>query len=133
METEGYLMFSLLFAAAILVAATVVLLACALLARTWNPLNKVRCFALFLGVVVIVGLPADFLWMLLFPGHWYLDKDHVYGFCPLWPFQLDTVCGDHFIGHGSYLTIEAAWLVFAAVVWLVAAKLARKVFQLQRA
>jgi len=127
-ETLCYFFFTLIFATAILVVAALVLLIDRLIAGARGQLRIFRRFALILGAVIVLGLPADFLWMLLFPGRWYLDRDHVYGFTPLWPFQLDTMCGDHFIGHGSYLTVEAAWLTFAAAVWLVAAQLARKVF-----
>ena len=126
-ETLFYFLFTLIFAAVLLVVVALALLTYRAIAGARVQLSILRRFALILGVVIVLGWPADFLWMLLFPGRWYLDKDHVYGFSPLWPFQLDTVCGDHFVGHGSYLTIEAAWLVFAAVVWLIAAQLARKV------
>jgi len=85
-----------------------------------------RRFALLLGAVIIFGLPVDFLWILLFSGRWYLDRDHVYGFSPFAPFQLDTQCGDQFIGDGSYLTMETAWFVLAAVVWFIAAKSIQK-------
>ncbi len=127
METLCYLLFTLIFATVLLVIVALVLLTYRVIAGARGQLSTLRRFALIVGAVLVLGWPADFLWMLLFPGRWYLDRDHVYGFSPLWPFQLDTACGDHFIGHGSYLTIEGAWLVFAAVVWLMAAQLARKV------
>src|SRR6266404_1308848 len=126
METLFYFLFTLIFATVLLVIVALVLLSYRVIAGARGQLSILRRFALILGAVIVLGCPADFLWMLLFPGRWYLDRDHVYGFSPLWPFRLDTVCGDHFIGHGSYLTIEAAWSVFAAVVWLAAAQLARK-------
>jgi hypothetical protein len=133
METLCYFLFTLIFATALLVVAAFALLTYRVVAGARGQLGALRRFGLILGAVIVLGWPADFLWMLLFPGRWYLDRDHVYGFSPLWPFQLDTVCGDHFIGHVSYLTIEAAWLVFAVVVWFVAAKLARKVSSYKKA
>ena len=126
-ETLFYFLFTLIFAAVLLVVVALALLTYRATAGARGQLSILRRFALILGAVIVFGWPVDFLWMLLFPGRWYLDKDHVYGFSPLCPFQLDTVCGDHFIGHGSYLTIEAAWLAFAGVVWVTAVQLARKV------
>lgn len=128
LEILCYFFFTLIFASIHLVIVALVLLTYRLVAGARGQLSIFRRFALILGAVIVLGLPADFLWILLFPGRWYLDRDHVFGFSPLWPFSLDTACGDHFIGHGSYLTIEAAWLLFAAVVWLVAVQLARKVW-----
>ena len=133
METLFYFLFTLILATVLFVIVALVLLTYRVIAGARGQLSILRRFALILGAVIVLGWPADFLWMLLFPGRWYLDRDHVYGFSPLWPFRLDTVCGDHFIGHGSYLTIEAAWLVFAAAVWLVAAHLARKVSSYKKA
>ena len=127
METFCYFLFTLLFAAVLLVAVALVLLTYGNIARTKAPLNTLRRFVLLLGAVTIVGWPLDFLWMLLFSGRWYLDKDHVYGFSPLIPFQLDTQCGDQFIGYGSYVTIEAAWLAFAVVGWFIAVKFVQKI------
>ena len=126
METLFYFLFTLIFAAVLIVLVALALLAYRVVAGARGQLSVLRRFALIVGAVMVLGWPADFLWILLFSGRWYLDRDHVYGFSPLWPFQLDTVCGDHFIGHGSYLTIEAAWLVFAAVLWLIAVKFVQK-------
>jgi hypothetical protein len=125
-ETLFYFLFTLIFATVLLMIVALALLAYRVIAGSRGQLSILRRFAFILGAVVVLGLPADFLWMLLFPGRWYLDRDHVYGFCPLMPFRLDTVCGDHFIGHGSYLTIEAAWLVLAAAVWIVGVKVVQK-------
>jgi hypothetical protein len=125
-ETLFYSVLTLIVATALLAIVALALLAHGLIAGAKGQLNVLRRFALILGAVVVLGFPADFLWILLFPGRWYVDKDHVFGFSPLLPFRLDTQCGAHFIGHGSYLAIEAAWLLFAAAVWLAGVELARK-------
>jgi hypothetical protein len=127
MEVFFYGLFTMLFATVLFVVVALSLLAYGIVARTRVPLSMLRRFVLFLGAVVVIGLPVDFLWIFLFSGRWFLDRDHVYGFSPLCPFRLDTQCGDQFIGHGSYLTIEAAWLLSAAMVWFIAFKFVQKV------
>jgi hypothetical protein len=125
-ETLFYFCFTAIFALVLFGMVALALLVYRAIANRGSRLSVLRRFALILGAVIVLGWPADFVWVFLFSGRWYLDRDHVYGFSPLFPFRLDTWCGDRFIGHGSYLTIEAAWLVFAVVVWLVAVKLVQQ-------
>ena len=125
-EILFYLLFTVIAATVLFMVVAFVLFIYRVITRTKTPSRPLRRFALLLGAVIVIGLPVDFLWVFLFSGRWYLDRDHVYGFSPLAPFQLDTQCGDQFIGNGSYLTMEAAWLVLAGAVWFIAIKSVQK-------
>ena len=90
------------------------------------PLAPATAFCPALGSGNRRQMAGGYLVGISLSGRWYLDRDHVFGFSPLLPFRLDTQCGDQFIGNGSYLTMEAAWLALAAVVWFVAFKFVQK-------
>jgi hypothetical protein len=87
--------------------------------------RRIGRFALFIGLLLIVGSLFNGLWSCLVYNRLYHSTDHIFDFIPFWPISwiaVDTPWGD---GHGQLFTplfvLNFVWLVFAVGTWAVTA------------
>jgi len=94
---------------------------------SWRPPGTLRPrigrFALFLGLLLVVGSLFNGLWSSLVFNRLYHSTDYIFDFVPFWPISsiaVDTPWGD---GHGqlfiSLFRLKFVWLLFAVGTWAV--------------
>lgn len=98
----------------------------AVLFSWWQPgtlRRRIGHFALFLGLLLVVGSVFNGLWCLLIYNRLYHSVDLILGFVPFWPIwwiTVDTPWGD---GSGRLFTslfvLKLVWLLFAVGTWAV--------------
>lgn len=92
--------------------------------------RRVRRFALFIGLLLVVGSVSNGFWSCSIWGRLYFSTDYVFDFTPFWPITqrvIDAPFGDmrgQLLGV-SLFQLQLVWLLFAAGTWTAAILLYR--------
>lgn len=134
-ETMFYLVFGLVAAAALVVVAAVGLLPLRRLRGTKWYVRAVLNFTSLLGVALLVGIPANALFVAVLRYRYYVPGDPTVDWLPFIPsgsWVIDPAFGGRFINGGSAELLTAGWLGLAIPVWLVAWQLHRRILRILR-
>jgi hypothetical protein len=87
-------------------------------------LQRIRRFALYNGLLLIVGSIFNGLWSCLVWDHLYDSTDYFFDFVPFWPITRAVIEAPWGNERGrllgvSLFELQLVWLVFAAGTWLV--------------
>ena len=83
-------------------------------------------FTLLLAVALVVGIPANIIFVAAFRYRYYVPGDPTVDWLPFVPsggWVIDPGFGGRFINGGSPQLLRVLWLVLAAPVWFIAWRL----------
>jgi hypothetical protein len=122
-ETLWYLGASLAVGALLLGVIFVVGSPIAFWVGVWPALEVFRRLALFAGLVVLLGVPCNLIFVVALRDRYYVAADPIVDWIPWLPsgnWILDEACGGHYLAGASVVTLRVAWALLAVPTWISA-------------
>lgn len=119
-ESAWYIGCSTAVAVVLLGALLVVGSPLAFWVGVWPALDAFRRVAVFAGILVLCGIPANLVFVLGLRDRYYVAADPIVDWMPWLPsgdWILDVPCGGRYLGAGSVTTLRTAWALLAVPTW----------------